>query len=482
MTKVVAARRALVAIALAGLIAAGLAALPDAQRPAEARRDARPGPVVAHYEGGVKAPVAKLPRAVNLPTRGFDSAEPTLGFTSDGSAFYAAADLDGYGGPVPNQVKVIKSTDEGRSWADVSPALGPNRRHVVTLDPYVYVDEWTDRVFTIDLTVACSLLSFSDDGGANWTTNPLACGIPVNDHQTLFSGPPATSTPTGYDNVVYYCFNNIASSTCTKSLDGGVTFVPTGAPAYEGVDVSEGGSGGLCGGLHGHGVVDKDGTVYLPREYCGAPFLAISKDEGLSWTRVRVSGKRASDGPDPSVAVDSKGNIYYAFIGRDFMPYVVYSRDGGESWSRPIMVGPPGIKEVNLLTIDAEAPGRIALAYMGSDNVKVTKQKGQEEPARDYAKATWNGYVAMSVNLFDRRPLFYTGMINHPSDPLKRQRCGPGRCGRVFDFIDVEIAPDGTPYGAFTDACIDLCATQGLSDMGDAGLVGRLVGGPSLLR
>lgn len=479
MITAVTARRLAGAVLAGALVVAVLAALPEAQRPAEARRDARPGPVVAHYEGGIKAPGVKLPRAVNLPTRGFDSAEPTLGFTSDGTAYYAAADLDGYGGPVPNQVKVIASRDDGRSWYDVSPALGPSRRHLVTLDPYVYVDEWTDRVFTIDLTVACSLLSFSDDGGANWTTNPLACGVPVNDHQTLFSGPPATSTPVGYDNVVYYCFNDIASSTCSKSLDGGITFVATGAPAYEGVDVSEGGSGELCGGLHGHGVVGDDGTVYLPREYCAAPYVAISKDEGLTWTRVRVSAKTAISGPDPSVAVDAKGNIYYAFVAKNFMPYVVYSRDGGESWSRPIMVGPPGIKEVNLLTIDAEAPGKIALAYMGSDNVVVTKKKG-EEARRDYAKATWNGYITMTVNLFDRRPLFFTGMINHPSDPLKRQRCGPGRCGRVFDFIDVEIAPDGTPYGAFTDACIDLCATEGLSDMGDAGLVGRLVGGPSL--
>lgn len=479
MTKAVATRRAFGAALSGILVVAVLAALPEAQRPAEAQRDARPGPVVAHLEGGVRVTGAKLPRAVNLPTRGFDSAEPTIGFTSDGTAYYAAADLDGYGGALPNQVKVIASRDDGRSWYEVSPSLGPSRRHVVTLDPYVYVDEWTDRVFTIDLTVACSLLSYSDNGGANWTTNPLACGVPVNDHQTLFSGPPATSTPVGYDNVVYYCFNNIASSTCTKSLDGGITFVPTGAPAYEGLDVSEGGTGELCGGLHGHGVVGEDGTVYLPREYCEAPYLAISRDEGLTWTQVRVSAKTASSGPDPSVAVDAKGNIYYAFVAKNFMPYVVYSRDGGETWSRPIMVGPPGIKEVNLLTIDAEAPGKIALAYMGSNNIRVIKKKG-EEPSRDYAKATWNGYVTMSVNLFDRKPLFFTGMINHPSDPLKRQRCGPGRCGRVFDFIDVEIAPDGTPYGAFTDACIDLCATEGLSDMGDAGLVGRLVEGPNL--
>jgi hypothetical protein len=45
----------------------------------------------------------------------------------------------------------------------------------------------------------------------------------------------------------------------------------------------------------------------------------------------------------------------------------------------------------------------------------------------------------------------------------------------VFDFIDVVIGRDGTPWSAFVDGCPE----QTCSGMGQ-GIVGRLVGGPKL--
>jgi hypothetical protein len=101
----------------------------------------------------------------------------------------------------------------------------------------------------------------------------------------------------------------------------------------------------------------------------------------------------------------------------------------------------------------------------------------------DYEKTTWNGYVAMSTNALDKNPLFLTGTINDPKDPLIVKRCGPGRCGSVWDFIDVEIGPDGIPYGVFVDGCIVDCDTKGSGPYQGhvhEALVGMLVGGLSL--
>ena len=440
------------------------------------------GPVVAHHVGGKKIGAASA-RIENIKVWDH-SAEPTLGVNPGGDVFYVAADLDGdevaNGRRVPNQVHVFRSEDEGDSWTDVSPMAGPVRRHAVTLDPYILVDELPDgdtaRIFNIDLTVACSYLSYSDDNGQSWLTNPLACGRPVNDHQTLFAGPPASSTTIGYPHLVYYCWNDVATSSCTKSLDGGITFHPTGSPAFAGID-----DGSLCGGLHGHGVVGADGTVLLPREYCDRPYLAISKDEGRSWTTVQVS-KMETNGNDPSVAVDDKGNIYYLFVGADDrLPYLVYSRNDGKSWSKPVMVGAPGLREANLATLDVGDPGKVAIAYMGSTNVKITKSKDPDEAdKRDHLQATWNAYLTASVDVFDRNPTFITGQVNDSDDPIKRQTCGPGRCGRVFDFIDVFVSPDGTPWAAFTDACVADCVSKGFGEMGDEAFIGHLVGGPKL--
>jgi hypothetical protein len=410
--------------------------------------------------------------------------EPTMGINPGGDLFYVALDSTGDevvdGRSIPSQVHVFSSRDTGASWQDISPTAGPQRRHALSLDPYLFVDQLPDgdtaRLFSIDLTVACSYLSFSDDGGEAWTTNPLACGRPVNDHQTLFAGPPVSSSTIGYPHIVYYCFNDIVTSSCSRSLDGGLTFVPTGPPAFTGYD------GDICGGLHGHGVVGPDGAVYLPREYCGRPVLGISRDEGRTWETVQVSSMETVAN-DPSVAVDDKGNVYYLFLGLDDrLPYLTYSRDGGETWSDPVMVGVPRLKEASLATLDVGAAGKVAIAYMGSTNVKITPSADPDErDTRDHLHASWNAYVTAGFDVLTARPTFVTGQVNVSADPIKRRTCGPGQCGRVLDFLDVVIGPDGTPWATFVDACMAECASaDGDEDLGDEAILGHLVGAPSL--
>ena len=454
------------------LVALMLMTIPGPVGPtaAESASKGSGGKAVAHYAGGKRIKALSIKRKApkaQLSDLKHGAAEPTIAFDKKGNAFVPALEVG-----ARNTVDVLRSSDNGRSWKNVSPNLGGQNTHATSLDPYVWNDERTGRIYTIDLTVACSILSWTDNAGKSWTTNPLACGVPVNDHQTLFGGAPATSSPINYESILYYCWNNVASSYCSKSLDGGLTFVATGSPAYEGA-----GGEGFCGGLHGHGTVGPDGTVYLPREYCNKAYIAISKDEGLTWTRVKVSNIPTSGGSDTSVAVDKAGNVYYMFVsGENALPYMVVSKNDGKTWGKPMMIGAPGLREANLPTIDALGKGKVAFSYMGSENVDV---KAKETTQR-YVAATWNGYVGMTANALSNKPVFYSGTVNNKRDPIYRGKCGPGRCGAVFDFIDVEIAPDGTPWAPFVDACVDLCAKIGIGNDGDAGITGRLVGGPSL--
>ncbi len=439
--------------------------------PAVRRADAGPEPsggrAVAHHAGGkvIAAPAVKAhaPQA-RLYSTGKNALEPTMGVTRKGDVF--AVGVQG-AGPV-----IVRSRNGGRSWEEVSPSVAGVRRHPITLDPYLYVDEGTGRVYTIDLTVACSYLSYTDDNGENWVTNPLACGRPVNDHQSLFSGPPVRSPTVGYPHIVYYCWNDIATSSCSKSLDGGITFSPTGEPAFHPVPLDEDDPGrGFCGGLHGHGVVGRDGTVYLPKEHCEQPWLGISTDEGATWNHVRVARRVAIFGPDPSVAVDAKNNLYYVYVGKDRLPYLAYSRNGGRSWSKPMMVGAPGLTEVALATLDADAPGKVAIAYYGTDDVSGKIDK------RRYEDARWNFYLTMSADVFARDPVFYSASMNDPSDPVALRECGPRRCYDALDFIDVVVGPDGTPWTSFVDNCTLACSPTATETNG---VIGRLVGGPKL--
>jgi len=468
------ARRPSALVAMAAIFAMAFTALPGVS-PADASGDGSGGKAVAHRGGGARvasaqdeAPTAKLSR-INIAGVPINAVEPTLGLTKNGDIFYTAFQSN-------TRIEVAHSGDQGKTWDLRSPEIGGRNVHSISVDPYIYVDKDTNRIFNIDLTVACSYMSYSDDLGKTWTTNPLACGRPVNDHQTLFAGPPASSPTVGYENVVYYCWNDVGSSSCSKSLDGGLTFSPTGAPAFPGVDPDAGGQGtNFCGGLHGHGFVADDGTVLLPKGHCGQPWLAISKDEGATWKRVQVA-KNGTANHEAGAVMDKKGNIYYVYIGRDRLPYLVVSKDGGKRWSKPIMVGAPGLREANLPAMDLGAEGKIAFVYMGSEN---SPFRAGRDTQRSYSKTTWNGYMTVTANALDKNPLFFTGTVNNKKDPLIRDTCGPGRCRAVFDFIDVVVGPDGTAWGAFVDGCTAICAS-GASNIGSEAVVGHLVGGPRL--
>ena len=468
-------RRPALLATLVALLAMGLVTAPNF-RPAVAAKGGKPdsgGRAIVHKAGAKKVKSKALARKAPVYKTfrlNHGAGEPTIAVNKKGTAFFPAAEI-----ALRNTVDVMRSKDGGRTWQNKSPQVGGQNSHPTTLDPYVWIDEDTSRIYTIDLTVACSILSWTDNEGESWTTNPLACGVPVNDHQTLFGGPAATSPTVGYENLLYYCWNNVASSYCSKSIDGGITFTATGEPAYQGASQGQ----GFCGGLHGHGVVSNTGVVMLPREYCNQAYLAISKDEGRTWNQVKVAKMRTSGGSDTSVAVDSVGNIYYLFVGGDDgLPYLVVSKNNGKSWTKPKMVGPPGLREANLPTIDAGGKGKIAIAYMGSENVKIKREGDQE--SRDYAAATWNGYMTTSTTAHKKSPIFFTGTINSKKDPIYRQKCGPGRCGAVFDFIDVEITPKGDAWSSWVDACVTFCAKGGVGNDGDEGVVGRMIGGPNL--
>ena len=425
----------------------------------------------AHRAGGKAAPAAKMP-TVKESRLNHGAGEPTLGFTRDGTVFVTASSgcvtscagqpqmLETVG---PGGRAVYSSADQGKTWKDVSPGESGVSPHVVSLDPYVLVDSTKDgeRVFDVDLNLACSELSFSDNKGETWITNPIACGEPVNDHQTLFTGVPVTSPTILYPKIVYYCFNHPAVTKCNKSLNGGLSFVTT-------TDIL-GPDGADCSGLNGHGVTDSKGVIYLPIESCGVPTVAISKDEGSSWSVVRVSKGKAETGADPSVAVDAKGNLYYLYVDTNRMPQLVTSKDGGKTWSAPVMVAAPGVTATNLATLDVGAPGKVGIAYYGTTDKEKTT-------------GFWSGYLASGVDVLGSKPLFYSAVVNNPKNPLKSKGCGPGRCGRVLDFIDVEISPtDGQPWGAYVDACAKECEATGKESFADnEGLVGRLVGGPNL--
>lgn len=445
-----------------------------------------PGPpAVAHHSGGREIGSPALAKRAPFPQlfpTGDYAIEPNIGVTASGAVFVDA--LRCGSAPGIYQPIVLRSTDEGQSFHDVSPRIGGQYSHPLTEDPYLYVDKRTNRVFStdIDTVVACQPLSFSDDDGKTWTETQTGCSLA--DHANIFTGPPPPGgeAPAGYPNVWYYCaidggaMAEVSKATgCVKSTDGGMTSARTGDPAYVADPEITAANPTQCDGGTGPGFVDSSGTVYLPRGWCGQPYLAISHDEGGTWERMQVSdlgmGTQNDDATinntaynhEAGVRVDSAGNILYVWVAHDRLPYLTISRDAGKTWSTPKMFGPPGVRQAWNPVLDMDSSGRIAVGYLASTNAPGAPFADGPEDLAPYKDATWNGYITLADDPLSAEPTFYTASVNAPSHPFLKLRpdasgtatipCAQVRCGQEYDFIDLKIARDGTPWAIFIDAC-----------------------------
>ena len=448
------------------------AALLPAQRPQVAPRDVPLAAGTQAFRAGGEsvAPATALPVA-DRSDIGREAAEPTVAVTKEGNVFIPAATFDGVGRLARTEIRA--SYDRGETWQTVG---GGNEfaNPPITLDPYIYVDPLTDRIFNDDLTLACSYLSFSDDQGKTFTVNPAACGQPVNDHQSISTGPPITPRAAGYPNNLYYCgINQIFATTCARSVDGGRTFTPGGI-AFPGVN--PGSDNLFCGGLAGHNVVGPDGTLYVPRVYCDVPSVAISRNEGLTFQIVTVSDVQSQlFDHESAIALDSAGNAYYTWIGFDRLPRLAVSRDGGRTWGEPLLLTSPELAQGNLPAIAAFGPGQVAVSFYGSAN-RCCYEVDEEEPGdRDNSQGRWSTYVYSSSNALDASPTFYSTTVDPRTDPSVKGGCGPGRCGNALDFLGVVVDPTGEVWSSSVDTC-----TPEPGDPTGTGVEGNCVADPTV--
>ena len=356
-------------------------------------------------------------------------------------------------------------------WTDVSTPL----TSTTGLDPILFTDHATHRTFVSQLAADCSLLAFTDDDGAKWTSNPVGCGVAAGvDHQTVGGGPaaPGLGGPTGsYPDMTYYCSQAIATAQCNASRDGGLTFGP-GVPIY---------TAAQCGGLHGHVAVAPNGTAYVPNADCGGKQgVSMSKDNGTTWSVVTVPGSRTQDESDPSIAVGSGGTGYFGFsqdttAGQvsSSAPYVSALRGG--AFSAPVDVSGGTIKNVQFATMVAGDDDRASIAYLG------TTTAGDDQAAT--FAGTWKLYVATTTN----GGASWTNVQATPSTDPVQKGCiwlggGSNPCRNLLDFMGATVDKAGNVLVGYADGCDATCAAGGANSHDALASIAKQTGGISLFR
>lgn len=434
---------------------------------------------------------------------GHNSGEPSIGYDTKADAAMFTA----------GTTTVRMRWDAANKLVEAKDVSDPDA--IDSFDPIGFTDQQTHRSFTSQLTLACSLLSYSDDAGKTWTPS-TGCGpATLLDHQTVGGGPytkegrPATAGLTGYPNAVYYCAQNGYSGTCARSDDGGLTF-PFSSPAYnDPAVISDDAYGGACSALHGHLRVDADGIVYLPNKGCGGvptagnltnseffggePAVIVSEDNGTTWSVRKVPGSHNQDESDPSVAFDKANTVYFGWedgtnptetqLGLTSAAKIAVSHDKGRTWSKPYDVSSSlGLHNVQFPEVIAGDAGRAAFAFIG------TKGIGDDQHVGFVGE--WHLYVATTV---DGGSSWQTVDVT-PDDPVHRgcvlmqgtsnkNVTDERLCDRrnMLDFNDITVDKQGRVLVAYTDGCVKECVTDPASlKKSNISMVARQTSGPSL--
>ncbi len=305
------------------------------------------------------APSPGTPRFHNFPApagMGNSSGEPTL-----------ATGLARMGQPGGRTMYIASLETLRVTWNDCSspassPGFGANNQvdpvltkplwedksapqtSITSLDPILFGDMQTGRIFVSQLGPKTSFLAITDDDGESYLPSQ---GSPINpgvDHQTIGGGPYSPTLEPVHplsQNAVYYASQDIAVAQLGRSDDGGVTFGPA-VPMY---NLTQ------CGGLHGHVKVTPRsplteangtmGTLYVPNKGCaGQQAVVVSEDNGTTFTVRPIPGS-VPGASDPSVGIDKAGKIYVAMSDGTGRAKVSVSADKGVTWqsAAPIDVG-----------------------------------------------------------------------------------------------------------------------------------------------
>ena len=378
-------------------------------------------PVTAHHAGGQRVTASGLPVACAVPT-GYATSETSVAVSNDGALFFS---------PAQTENTMARSADGGTTWGLSRPPVEQLTALWNTVDPVTVVDRSTGRIFWVHATGGTRttpiLVSMSPlpppipmiiayaygfqvystgDDGRTWTTADYTTA-PTGDWEKIAVGRPSAAgpQPAGYPNVVYVCANSPFEVSgpgriCYRSLDGGASFAIAGY-------VLSPQATSVCPPLDSNTqVIGPDGTLYIPMSCVNGAYVAVSKDEGATYTWYPVPGAPSASSVTGTgllqLAIDDAGTLYGTWGVNDTLQLAV-SRDQGVTWGAPVNPAAPAVHGIALPAIAAGPAGHVALTYYANPDASAT---------------TLDGYITQTDEASAANPLFVSGMVNDPAHPI----------------------------------------------------------------
>jgi hypothetical protein len=314
--------------------------------------------------------------------------EPNLIIDGKGNVY-----TSGPGGSASQQSSFWKSDDNGiqyhpigiaGEWKQNSGLGGGDTEYAIAKDDTLYA---ADQEFLL-----CNATFRSTDRGNTFATGETC--LPGTDRPWMAVYDP-TGTPAG--RRVYFAANQgalVGGVGCyvNVSTDDGLTYLP-----------ANGTTGTFGGNQHcvGHMAIDPtNGTVYIPT----SSGVWKSTDGGKTFANLGNPPGPIAYTLFANLATDSAGNLYYSYTrtARNTPGPVMLSMipKGSNSWSTPVQVSTPDLKENVFPWIVAGDAGRIAMMYVGTTDTGFNNSgPGIGGPA-----AQWHVYTTFSTDAIRCNP------------------------------------------------------------------------------
>ena len=365
-------------------------------------------------------------------------------------------------------------------------------------DCHLAIGQVTHKIFFSDLPLGCLTMNVSSDLGTTWTEDPIACGLDpdVIDDREWNEVDETATTPNVYMSFIKFSsdalilvrseqdgapgsFADPLANPCNSlaALDGPQPDA-TATPCPDPRDSQ----------LVRAGPVVADKSPASPHQHdLYIPFIrntptgfqlyvAISRDEGRSWTRRPVAARGPHD-PSydfPVLQIDTAGNLYYTWVedghnGTDETDaYYAFSTDAGLTWSPAI----PLTQEKN----DSAIFPWIAVGDPGQVDIVFYKSNSGANP--NASTGVWNVYFAQSQNALNTGSNFKTVQIsdrpNHVG-PICNSGLGCAAGSRaLLDFFTIDIDHYGAAWVNWS--------TDNNSRRDAFGMVSRQIAGNSVFK